>query len=417
MNNHATPPGTPLLAALWLLAAAVGCGAPAKQAADSQETVSIPHEEIERLKALGYVGFTDDRVREGEAVVSRYDPERSAPGYNLISNRDLTSAQLFDAEGREIRRWDDLGANHWSNAELLADGSLLVTGSEEADAEGSNFLLRMGWDGRVIWRAPINAHHDAEQIPDGRIAALTFDFRDIPQISEEYPVKDHHIAWIDPDSGELLDAGFSIYDALATNPGEFAFQPVKAKIREGESFIDLLHTNSLEFMHQPQLAARHPIYAADNVLISIRAQDTVAILDSRERKLLWAWGQGEISGQHDARVLENGNILIFDNGVAQKRSRIVELDPLSKTIVWEYSAARPADFFSLRKGSSQRLPGGNTLIANSDSGDAFEITPEGEVVWHFLNPNADAQGARATIVRIHRYPTEFIDKLMRDGGP
>ena len=199
-------------------------------------------------------------------------------------------------------------------------------------------------------------------------------------------------------------------------PEEFRFQPVTAKTQQGETFVDLLHVNSLEFMHQPQLAERDPLYAPGNVLISIRAQDTIAILDSRERKLLWAWGQGEISGQHDARVLKNGNILLFDNGVEQKRSRIVELNPLTKQIVWHYSAPNPEDFFSLRKGSSQRLAGGNTLIANSDSGDAFEVTPEGEIVWHFLNPNADERGARATIVRIHRYRPAFIEKLLNGGG-
>jgi hypothetical protein len=401
-----------LCAGLLLCLSVAGCSSPPAQSEGESDRIS--QAELDRLKALGYVGFTHSQVREGEAVVSRHDRSRSVRGYNLISNRDLTSAQLFDMEGEIVRSWEDPGANHWSNAELLSDGSLLVTGSEEIDAEGSNFLLRMDWNGNVLWRAPIKAHHDAEQTPDGRIATLTFNFREIPAISEEHPVKDHNLSWLDAGGGELLDE-FSIYEALASNPTEFTFQPVKPKTQEGESFIDLLHTNSLEFMHQPQLAERDPIYALGNVLISIRAQDTIAILDSRDRKLIWAWGQGEISGQHDARVLESGNILLFDNGVDQKRSRIVELDPLTKKIVWEYSAPIPEDFFSLRKGSSQRLAGGNTLIANSDSGDAFEVTAEGDVVWHFLNPNADEQGARATIVRIHRYPPAFIESLLSGG--
>jgi hypothetical protein len=127
-------------------------------------------------------------------------------------------------------------------------------------------------------------------------------------------------------------------------------------------------------------------------------------------------GEGEISGQHDATVLANGNILIFDNGLDRRASRIVELDPLRKEIVWEYQAAEPQDFFSLRKASSQRLANGNTLIANSDSGDAFEVTPAGERVWHYVNPRADAHGNRATIVRIKRYPTVLIDPLLELDG-
>jgi hypothetical protein len=40
------------------------------------------------------------------------------------------------------------------------------------------------------------------------------------------------------------------------------------------------------------------------------------------------------------------------------------------------------------------------------------VTPAGEIVWRFLNPNTDEAGRRATIVRIHRYPVEFIERLL-----
>ena len=58
----------------------------------------------------------------------------------------------------------------------------------------------------------------------------------------------------------------------------------------------------------------------------------------------------------------------------------------------------------------------NTLIANSDSGEAFEVTPEGEIVWRFLNPNSDEDGHRATIVRIHRYGKAWVHEIMRRHG-
>jgi hypothetical protein len=368
-------------------------------------------DEIERLRALGYVGFTRTTVDPAEQPVTLHDPQRSAPGLNLISNRDLTSAQLFDADGTVLREWKDEGANHWSNAELLPDGDLLVTGSEQSDATGSNFLLRMAWDGKPVWRAPINAHHDAELTPAGTIATLTFSFRRIPEVSERFEVKDHEITLLTP-AGEVLEA-HSLYDALCTTPEIFTCKPVQPKTQLGHTFVDLLHPNSIEFMRHQQLEAKHAIYAPSNVLVSFRHQDTIAILNWESRRVLWTWGRGEISAQHDATVLANGHILLFDNGVDRRRSRIVELDPLSEEIVWEYQAPTPTDFFSLRKGSNQRLENGNTLVANSDSGEAFEVTPMGEVVWHFLIPNTDEESHRATIVRIHRYPLEFIDGLGR----
>ena len=39
----------------------------------------------------------------------------------------------------------------------------------------------------------------------------------------------------------------------------------------------------------------------------------------------------------------------------------------------------PTDFFTLTRGSCQRLPNGNTLIANSESGEAFEVYGDGLV--------------------------------------
>ena len=36
---------------------------------------------------------------------------------------------------------------------------------------------------------------------------------------------------------------------------------------------------------------------------------------------------------------------------------------------------------------AQRLPNRNTLITETDTGRAFEVTPEGEIVWQFLNPH------------------------------
>jgi hypothetical protein len=36
-------------------------------------------------------------------------------------------------------------------------------------------------------------------------------------------------------------------------------------------------------------------------------------------------------------------------------------------------------------GKHQRLPNGNVLIAESGQGRAFEVTPEGKIVWEYIN--------------------------------
>jgi len=101
--------------------------------------------------------------------------------------------------------------------------------------------------------------------------------------------------------------------------------------------------------------------------------------------------------------LENGNILMFDNGTVRRYSRVLELDPTANRIVWTYEAEPKEAFFSLSRGGNQRLPNGNTLITDSDSGRAFEVTRDGEVVWEFYNPEIRAEdNQRAAIYRLMR---------------
>ena len=110
-------------------------------------------------------------------------------------------------------------------------------------------------------------------------------------------------------------------------------------------------------------------------------------------------------------MLDNGHILVFDNGVARRSSRVLEMDPVSGKVVWEYPGDRGRPFFTRSRGANQRLPNGNTLITNSDSGIAFEVTAGGDVVWKFQTPHLNKQGHRATIERMDRYEKSFIDLL------
>ena len=60
----------------------------------------------------------------------------------------------------------------------------------------------------------------------------------------------------------------------------------------------------------------------DAILVCVRNQDLLAIVDWSEKRLLWAWGPGELSGPHDATLLPNGNVLAFDNGLGRDWSRV-----------------------------------------------------------------------------------------------
>jgi hypothetical protein len=71
------------------------------------------------------------------------------------------------------------------------------------------------------------------------------------------------------------------------------------------------------------------------------------------------------------------------------------------------------DFYSVWGGSSQRLPNVNTLITQSAVGYAFEVTPEGDVVWEFASPVVDEEGRRANVWRMTRYSPGHLRFLER----
>jgi hypothetical protein len=102
---------------------------------------------------------------------------------------------------------------------------------------------------------------------------------------------------------------------------------------------------------------------------------------------------------------------VFDNGVEREYSRVVEMDPSSGEIIWEYTAEQPDTFYSRLKGSAQRLQNGNTLICESHKGRVIEVTKEGQVVWEWLNPEVFGK-RRKQIYRMLRFPEGRIKELM-----
>lgn len=418
-----------------------GCGEGEPAPSDSGPTrASEPTTvEIDRLRALGYLKAVSEEERDDltKRGVVAHDPARTQPGYNLYNEQIDASAVLMDMAGTVIHRFKDPGGNYWARVELLRDGGLIAIGTVDEgqmrrDIEpGQRYVMRLGSDGSVRWQARIGAHHDVEIVPSlsggAGFALWTFAMheRQIPAIHPELQTRDDLLTLLD-ESGAVLEQ-HSLYDLLRSGPAPFAFADVMPKLealnetrerlgkrrRETEDFVDLLHCNSVEAFDQPQLAERNGIYQPDSLLVTSRHQDTIAIVSTQANELRWSWGRGELSGPHDATWLADGNILVFDNGLGRNWSRIVEVDPATNEIVWQYRHPDPERFYTASRGSAQRLPNGNTLVSNSGSGQAFEITREGDLVWEWRNPRLDRHGRRATLGRMQRLDRDSVDALLR----
>jgi len=374
----------------------------------------------EMLGGLGYVDTAEDEDPEdaGQSGVVLYDEQRSSPGYTLYTSIPMRTARLIDVRGTVIKEWSAPDSKRWFSAELEPDGKLLVVGLEERDKSevaytphDYGYVMRMTWDGGVIWKKTLALHHDADVTPDGHIISPD----DRVRVVEEFDldIRDNNVIRLTAD-GEKVDER-SMYDVFSSAPDIISVSMPSKKTKTAENDrIDLFHTNSVEWMDDPALAARHEIYGLENVLVSCRLQDTIAIFNWTTGKALWAWGRGEIEGQHDATVLPSGNILLFDNGMNRRWSRVIELDPLTKRIVWEYKGDPPADFYSASRGTSQLLPNGNVLVALSNSGAGVEITRDGQIVWRFLNP--DHEDGKRAVLRMRRYDVDFVKAILSRHG-
>ncbi|MFH1843353.1 MAG: arylsulfotransferase family protein [bacterium] len=410
--------GLPLLflAGMFLLLGA-GCS----KSVGRDNAADTPKPNVQRLQSLPYAGSTPAKPDDPDGVIA-HDAERSCPGYNLYTIYALGTAELIDADGNVIRSWSAQG-EIWMHCELLPEGDLLVVGagtpvagSPGQDAhldDATRFVKRYDWNGERRWRKSHLGHHDVEVTPDGKILLLALEYRHFPQFDPRNAVRDDILLLLEPDGSS--SESYSLMEAVGRNNRAFPLYRLDPTEESGNRFIDLLHANSVEWM-RADLAGSHPLYDPANVLVCFRHQNRVALFNWRERQVVWSWGHDELYGPHDAQLLASGNLLVFDNGLSEQRSRIVEMDPRTGKVVWQYVATPPGSFYTLSKGSAQRLPNGNTLAAESDKGRALEVTPAGEKVWEFVCPHFVDQGNRAAIVHIKRYPEAFLAEILA-GNP
>lgn len=164
-------------------------------------------------------------------------------------------------------------------------------------------------------------------------------------------------------------------------------------------------------------------FRAGNILSCQKNTNTIFVVDKESGRVVWTWGREELVGPNRPTMLDNGHILVYDNGGlagyprrAQAYTRLLELDPLTGEIVWTFrDRARSfyhQRFFSLSWGTAQRLPNGNTLSLDANLGRLFEVTPEGETVWEYVKgflgtvARGGAQRMDTGIYRAYRIPRD-----------
>ena len=368
-------------------------------------------------------------------LVTIYDPSKAYNGYTLFGTSGTRDIWLINMQGQFVHRWQRPNFPGF-HAKLLPNGNLLVgirvpTGPLVYLSGAGGELVELDWDSNVVWKYEdlyIN-NHDWDRMENGNTL-----------ISHRIPIPDGIAAKVKGGIPGSEWNGVIWDDCLReiTPDGKVEWEWIAHENMDFDRDVICLLCPRFTWTYINSSVA----IPEGNILVSLRQIHTIAIIDKRTGEFKWHWGRGELGHQHDATMLDNGNILVFDNGTHRQSldsemtySRVLEVNPKTDEIEWEYQDERKMLFYSSVCSGCQRLPNGNTLICEGAKGRIFEVTPEKEIVWEFFNPfysyyRSGSLGLTNMTYRAYRYgpdyeglrgkaldPDRFEWVLQEKGGP
>ena len=181
-----------------------------------------------------------------------------------------------------------------------------------------------------------------------------------------------------------------------------------------------MHANSLVILDANEAAMfKDPAVRAGMALVCMRNLDLVTVVDLEEPRLVWMTAGPEISrwrGLHDPTLTAEGELLVFDNlGGHSGHSRVLRvplqtlkgMPPTSPRPTWIWEPTQAEAFSSDFCGITQELAGGNVLATESCHGRVIEIDPAtGDIVWEYISDRlaGDNDELVAALFEVRRIP-------------
>jgi hypothetical protein len=353
-------------------------------------------------------------------------PDLSTKGYTLLTPHGDASSYLIDIDGRVVHRWtfEHIKPGY---GRLLDNGNLLMSGSrldlpppppDEPTKPPPPFevhvtrlggyhttLVEVDWQGHVAWEYenPFQ-HHDFFRLPNGN--TIVPEWVELPEDlhkavrggmkkpRERLPrLLGDDLVEVDTDGKEVRRLHtWKLLD------------PVKDPIFPTNRRWEWTHVNAFD------------VNEAGDIVFSARHNDRVGVISGETGELTFKYS--ETHGQHHSTWVDDGNIQVFDNG--HDSSRVLQLNPATSEIVWQYHGVPANQFFSGHISGASRLSSGNVLVCEGTSGRLFEVNRAHEVVWEWINPflNTNARGrATVSIYRGHRYGVDHPALVDKDLSP
>lgn len=403
--------------------------------------------------------------------VNNIQSQSPFPGYTLYT-ASSTRTNLINLNNVVVKFWTHTRSGGYS-VYLLPNGELirpaLSTGSSINGGGAAGIVQKYSWSGSLIWEYTYSSntyrtHHDICPMPNGNVLLIAWEVKTAAQsvaagLNHSAVLWPDHIIEVQPSGstgGTIVwqwhawDHLIQDYDPTKSNYGIVGDHPELLDINVGSAGSgDWMHVNGISY--NPRLDqivfSSHEldeIYVIDHSTTTAEAAGHTGGNSGRGGDFLYRWGRPSNYRAPGAQVFNvvhsgtwipdtlpgGGNILAFNNREGTNASIVVELVPPVDSLghysytpgssygpvspIWSYSAA---GFYSNHLGGNQRLPNGNTIISESTSGNLFEVTSNGTIVWNY-SPGGE-------IVRVLRYGTDYsglaqlvdVSNINQDNNP
>jgi len=407
----------------------------------------------------------------------KYDPERCYNGYTLIAGGMPRLVDMNGNLVNEWSGANGFPAKMLPNGQILTTGErwqgYIDDGItvKQLDWKG-NIVWEFGKYAKVVkdpehpeqgemWIS--SQHHDiqrvgtpvyyvpgAKSVSEGRVLVLGHKWHVNKDVSDHVLMDDvmfevdenGNVAWEWVASDHVKEFGL-------TKPMMKAVRNWKPKKGAEKNGFDWWHQNCASYLGPNKWYDKgderfHP----DNIILDSREANVLCIISHKTGKVVWKIGPdytqgeeaeiGQILGPHHTHMIPvglpgAGNVMVYDNGgpagygepnamspdglatFQRIYSRVLEIDPVTKKVVWEFSIKslkKPWKLFGYEEyspfiSSAQRLPNGNTLVCEGSNGRFIEVTREGEVVWEYISPYPGNIPGTNYVYRAYRVPYEW----------
>jgi hypothetical protein len=358
----------------------------------NQQSIYVPHEEssIRQNTLNSVIIYTNNNPAPGELFFHRNSgastTASSGIGYGIMtSSADSIFYRASTTDGSNFR----LNLNGYLTAFRLSPGVdsgiiVLDSGYNEIDVvHGQNGL--------------VPTQHEHLFFPDGTKWFTCYDWQGGWDLSQYGGAPDAivNVSWI-----QGLDADDNVIFEWRSDE-HFQVTDATPDILLSTSTVDPWHINSMDKD------------ADGNFICSFRNMDRIVKINMSDGSIIWHWGGINstytdfsstncglyaFSHQHNVHRIENGNILMFDNGnsqpiglqVSQPKEYVLDEVNHTATCVWYYTHPQVMgqNMYTKNQGSVMRLPNGNTLIGYGLPNfqglpNGTEIDVNNQIVWEF----------------------------------